>query len=80
MTAATIFKASPLVKRVMKLKLAHIYDRKNLVTLFYADGVPTSDTDIADANGDLCWDGESDDIYIASSVTASTTTWTKQID
>ncbi len=80
MTAATIFRFSPRVKALMKKKLAQLYDSGELVTLFYANGVPTTDTDIGNNNGDLCWDGESDDIYVATNVTSSTTTWSKQID
>jgi len=80
MTAASIFRFSPRVKALMRKKLAHVTDAGNLVTLFYANGVPTNDTDLANANGDLCWDGESDDIYVATIVAATTTTWTKQID
>ena len=80
MTAATIFKVTSTVEAQMKKKLAHLTKGGRLVNMFYSNGVPTTNTDLADANGDLCWDGESDDIYIASSVTSTTTTWTKQID
>ncbi len=81
MTAATVFKASPNVFRKMKLKMVRertIGD--DLITLFYANGVPASNTNLAEHNGDMCWDGESNDIYGATSVTSTTTTWTKIVD
>jgi hypothetical protein len=41
-------------------------------------GIPTNDSDIANNNGDICWDTTNDDLYIASNVVEdSTTTWTK---
>jgi hypothetical protein len=43
-------------------------------------GAPTDDVDLAAANGDLLWDSTNSDIYRASNVAASTTTWTKIVD
>lgn len=80
MTAATIFKVSPTVKALMKKKLAQLNKAGGLVKFFYSNGVPTTDTDIAEQDGDLCWDGESNDIYVATNVVTTpgeaTTTWT----
>ena len=53
---------------------------KGFVSLFYANNIPTTDSHIANDNGDLCWDGNSDDVYVASNVGAATTTWTKIVD
>ena len=76
MTAASIFKVSPTVEAQMKKKLAQLTKAGGLVKFFYANGTPTTDTDLAEQDGDLCWDGESDDIYVATNVTSTTTTWT----
>lgn len=47
---------------------------------FQKDGAPTTNTDLANANGDLCLDYTNNDVYVASAVTASTTTWTRIIN
>jgi len=41
------------------------------------NGAPITNTDLADANGDICFDYDNDDLYIASNVGTATTTWTK---
>jgi len=48
--------------------------------VFQKDAAPTKDTDLASLNGDLCYDTANGDLYVASSVTATTTTWTKIVD
>ena len=80
MTYATSFKVSPTVRAAFKKKLLSVGRGKYLVSLFYADNIPQDNVDIANANGDLCLDMGSNDIYFASSVAASTTTWTKMVD
>lgn len=40
-------------------------------------GAPADDTDIANADGDLCYDTTNDEVYVASNVADDTTTWTK---
>lgn len=80
MAYETIFKAIPTVRAAFKKKFAHLADGRNLTALFYADNIPQANVDIASKNGDLCLDMGSDDIYVASAVTSSTTTWTKIVD
>ncbi len=52
--------------------------------LFIKVGIPTTDTDIANEPGDLCYDSTNDDIYYANTVChdtgALTTTWAKFVD
>jgi len=40
------------------------------------NGAPTNDSDLAQANGELCFDTTNSDVYIASNVTAITLTST----
>ena len=80
MTYATIFKSTSTIRAAFRKKLAHVRDGKSIVSLFYANNIPQANVDLAAKNGDLCLDMGSDDIYVASAVTASTTTWTKIVD
>lgn len=77
MAAATVFKASPQSKYPIRRLFGKLIIGKKPVHTFYADGVPTNDTDLAIQGGDLCLNGADGEVYVASGVTSATTTWTK---
>ena len=63
----------------------YIKDAKlNLDRLWIKESAPTTDTNIAHSNYELCLDTATNDIYIATNVDANavspTTTWTKIVD
>jgi hypothetical protein len=74
------------IKKALAVRFLHARGSgvfPNNVSVFQKNGAPTTNTDLARRNGDLCFDYTNDDIYVASNVdavkgtAASTTTWTK---
>jgi len=67
---------------ILKKLIRKIGNNEILGGLCWKAGAPTTDTDLAYRNGDICWDSTNSDLYIASNTDlgVSTTTWTKFLD
>jgi len=77
---AVSYKIGPgLRKKIMGKAIGRLGGKK-MVNLCTKAGKPTDNTDLAIENSDLCWDSTNNDVYCASAVTGSTTTWTKIVD
>lgn len=68
------------LKRINKILTGTSADRKFFQHYYEKDGSPTTNTDIAEANGDVCLDYTEGSLYIATNIGASTTTWTRFLD
>lgn len=74
---AFTYKLGPGIRKEVKRLLLGRFTGKKLQNLCTHDGVPQANSDLAAQNGDICYDTTNSDLYIASSVTSTTTTWTK---
>ena len=74
------FDQTPGLRKEIKKLIGQRLTGLKMANLARKAGDPDDDSDIAVANGDLCLDTTNEELYVASNVTDSTTTWTKIVD